>query len=145
MTIHTFRKSITDGSAAMIVAGLLGVACIASATADNKRPAAPAPHAAPARPAAALLDPREEPERRTVQPAQKGLRTPPLAHTPPRRLPTRLPQLLARTAPPWVESTAQQWAVRTLAVAALEARTAAGLALATGLSTIRLPGAPMSM
>ncbi len=54
MTIHSFRKSITDGSAATIIAGLLGMACIASAAADNKKAAAPAPHAAPAaRPAAA--------------------------------------------------------------------------------------------
>jgi hypothetical protein len=40
---------------------------------------------------------------------------------------------------------ARQWAVGILAEAALQVRTAAALALATGLSTIRHPGAPMSM
>jgi len=41
----------------MIFALLLGMACIASAAADNKKPAAPAPHAAPAKPAAAPARP----------------------------------------------------------------------------------------
>jgi hypothetical protein len=53
MTKYTFRKAITDVSAALIFAGLLGTACLAGA-ADNKKPAAPAPRApAPKAPAAA--------------------------------------------------------------------------------------------
>jgi hypothetical protein len=52
MKIHSFRKSITSGPAAIIFAGLLGITCIASAAADNKKPAAPAPKAAAPKPAA---------------------------------------------------------------------------------------------
>jgi len=47
MNIHSFRKSITDGSAVLILAGLLGTACMANAATDTKKPAAPAPKAAP--------------------------------------------------------------------------------------------------
>ena len=47
--MHSFRKSITDGSIVLILVGLLGMVCTASAAADNKKPApAPAPKAAPA-------------------------------------------------------------------------------------------------
>ena len=47
MMIHKFRKSITNGSAALILAGMLAVTWLASAAADTKKPAAPAPKAAP--------------------------------------------------------------------------------------------------
>ena len=47
MTIHKFSRSITNGSAALILAGLLGVTWVASAATDTKKPAAPAPKAAP--------------------------------------------------------------------------------------------------
>ena len=47
MRIHKFRKSMTNGSAALILAGLLGVTWVASAATDTKKPAAPAPKAAP--------------------------------------------------------------------------------------------------
>ena len=43
MMIHKFRKSITNGSAALILAGMLAVTWLASAAADTKKPAAPAP------------------------------------------------------------------------------------------------------
>ncbi|MGA2217847.1 MAG: hypothetical protein ABSG51_07165 [Terracidiphilus sp.] len=52
--MHTIRKSITAGSAAAVLGGLLSVACLAGAATDTKKPAAPAPKAAPAKaPAAA--------------------------------------------------------------------------------------------
>jgi hypothetical protein len=50
MTMHTFRKAISEFSAALIFAGLLGTACLVGA-ADTKKPAAPAPKAAPKAPA----------------------------------------------------------------------------------------------
>ncbi|MGA2648878.1 MAG: hypothetical protein ABSF28_00060 [Terracidiphilus sp.] len=52
MTIQRFQRSITNGSASLILAGLLGVSWLASGAADAKKPAAPAPKAAP-KPAAA--------------------------------------------------------------------------------------------
>jgi hypothetical protein len=51
MTMHSFHNILKQGSAALIVAGLLGTASLAGA---QKKPAAPAPKAAPAKaPAAA--------------------------------------------------------------------------------------------
>jgi len=47
MTIQRFQKSITTGSAALILAGLLGITWVASAATDPKKPAPPAPKAAP--------------------------------------------------------------------------------------------------
>jgi hypothetical protein len=48
MTMDTFRKSIADGSAALILGGLLVIGCSASAANAQKKPAAPAPKAAAA-------------------------------------------------------------------------------------------------
>ena len=46
MTIQRFQKSITNGSASLILAGMLGVTWLASAATDTKKPAPPAPKAA---------------------------------------------------------------------------------------------------
>jgi len=55
--MYNFRKAITDGSAALLVAGLLGTACLAGA-ADNKKPSAPAPKAPAAAPRAPAAAPK---------------------------------------------------------------------------------------
>ena len=49
MTMQSLRKAVTCGSAALIFAGLLGAASLASAADDKKAPPKPAPKAAPAK------------------------------------------------------------------------------------------------
>jgi hypothetical protein len=49
MTMQFLRKAMRNGSAAMIIAGLLGTASLVSAAGGTTKPSAPAPKAAPAK------------------------------------------------------------------------------------------------